>query len=139
MDAGMLRRGAVIGLLGLVAAALAVFLYHGWPGMNLWWPGCTFYRATGWYCPGCGMSRALRALMHRRYAAAFGYNPLMMTVLPAVVLGMGLEVLAWVRGPGRRTPRLRVGPRVVIGFVVVVVAYWVLRNLPWRPFTLLAP
>jgi len=139
MDDGIRRRALVAGALGLAAVVSAVLLYHYGPGMCAWWPGCTFYRVTGWYCPGCGMTRAMHALLHGRVAAAFGHNPLLMAVLPVVAAGAGLDVLGWIRGPERPTPRLRPSPRVVIGFVVVVMAYWVLRNLPWWPFTWLAP
>ena len=139
MDAGMRRRGLVAGGLALAAVVAGVWLLRGGPDLGVWWPGCMFHRLTGWHCPGCGMTRALCALWHGRVAAAFGYNPLLMSVAPVVAAGVGLEVLAWVRGPERATPRLRPGPRVVIGFVVVVVVYWVLRNLPWWPCTMLAP
>ena len=139
MDSGVLRRAAVVGALAALAVALAVLLYQRGPQLAAWWPGCTFDRLTGWHCPGCGMTRAAYALLHFRVAEAFGHNPLLMTVLPVVVAGFGLELLGWVRGPTRNTPRLRPAPRIVIGFVAVILVYWVLRNLPWWPFTWLAP
>ena len=70
MDDGIRRRALVAGALGLAAVVSAVVLYHYGPGMCAWWPGCTFYRVTGWYCPGCGMTRAMHALLHGRVAAA---------------------------------------------------------------------
>lgn len=139
MDSGIARRTAVVVAAGACLLPLAVLLWRNGPDFAAWWPGCVFYRLTGLHCPGCGMTRAAHALMHLRWAEAFGHNPLLVAVLPAVAAGCGLEVLGWVRGPARETPRLRPGPRVVIAFAAVVVAYWMLRNLPWWPFTLLAP
>lgn len=38
--------------------------------------GCVFVYFWGIPCPGCGMTRALLALLRLDFAAAFGYNPL---------------------------------------------------------------
>lgn len=38
--------------------------------------GCVFLHFFGIPCPGCGMTRALRALLRLDFAAAFAYNPL---------------------------------------------------------------
>ena len=66
-------------------------------------------------------------------------NPLMVPLVPLVLAGIGMEVLAWVRGPERRTPRLRLGMWGTIALAVAVILFMVLRNLPWWPFTLLGP
>ncbi len=36
---------------------------------------CTIYRLTGWYCPGCGGTRALKALLHGHLIASILYHP----------------------------------------------------------------
>lgn len=38
-----------------------------------------------------------------------------------------------------RLPRIPLTPKIIVGLVVLVLAYWVLRNVPIYPFTLLAP
>ena len=38
--------------------------------------GCVFLYFLGIPCPGCGMTRALRALLRLDFVAAFTYNPL---------------------------------------------------------------
>ena len=35
-------------------------------------PGCPFLGLTGWFCPGCGSSRAIRALVSGDVARAAG-------------------------------------------------------------------
>ncbi len=37
---------------------------------------CIFRRATGFPCPGCGMTRAVLAALHGDFSAAFAYHPL---------------------------------------------------------------
>ena len=97
------------------------------------------HELTGLHCAGCGMTRAASCLLHGRWWEALRMNPLMVPLMPLVLAGIGMEVVAWVRGPGRRTPRLRLGMRGTIALAVVFILFMVLRNLPWWPFTWLAP
>ncbi len=123
-----------VGVLVLMVA-LGWLRQHGPVG---WLPPCTFHRLTGLHCPGCGMTRATFAALHGRFGLAFRANPVGMVLLPLVIIGLGLEVLGWARA--KPLPwRLSLGAYggwVVAGTVVV---FWLLRNLPWWPFTLLAP
>jgi len=129
----------VVGVAGAVLAGLAGVLYRMGPGLGGFGPGGMMYRATGFYCAGCGMTRAAYHLLHFEPVQAFHSNPLMVLLLPLVAAGIAMEVLAWVRGPERPTPRLRPHWRVTVALVVLLLAYGVVRNFPWWPFTLLAP
>lgn len=96
---------------------------------------CIFRELTGFYCIGCGLTRALHALVHGDIVRAFGMNPLAMLVLPMVPL-----LVAHSQGwrPRALEPLMRVimEPKL---WLVVLPVYWIARNLPWYPFTLLAP
>ncbi len=48
-------------------------------------PGCTFRRLTGLECPGCGGTRALRALISGEPWAALRYNPFIIAALPILL------------------------------------------------------
>ncbi len=135
----MKSRLGVVGAAGAVLAVLAVVLYRVGPGLGGFGPGCMMYDATGFYCAGCGMTRAAYHVLHFELAEAFRLNPLMVLLLPVLAVGIAMEVLAWVRGPERATPRLRLHWRVTVALVVVLLAYGVVRNFPWWPFTLLVP
>jgi hypothetical protein len=125
-----------LGVLGL--AWLAVVLRDRGPAGLPYYPGCMFRKWTGLNCPGCGMTRASYAVLHGDLATAFAMNPLGMVVLPLALVGIALELAGWVRG---RPPsyRLSLGTRGTWALVVLVFVYWIARNLPWWPFTLLAP
>lgn len=94
-----------------------------------------FYHFTGLYCPGCGMTRAAHALVHGDLAQAVAMNPL----LPVLLLALPLLVL---HSLGYRLP---VPQRAIAAltsakfWLPLLGGFWVLRNLPWPPFSWLAP
>ena len=130
------RAGAVaLGL--MVLGSAAYFLAKLGPHQS-WLPGCLFHRLTGWHCPGCGMTRAAHAALHGEFAKAFYFNPVGMILLPLALVGIGIEITGWVRGQSLPF-RLSVGVRGGWVIVALLVLFWILRNLPWWPFSLLTP
>lgn len=123
-----------VGALGLTAAAWSLFD----AGPVGWLPRCVFHQLTGLHCPGCGMTRATFAVLHGQLGLAFRCNPLGVVLLPLTVVGLVPELWGWVRN---KPPRYRLALGPYGGWVIVwaVLAFWLLRNLPWWPFTLLAP
>ncbi|MBC8003272.1 MAG: DUF2752 domain-containing protein [Opitutaceae bacterium] len=127
---------AALGALGLVIAAF--LLHRSGPSGLPWWHGCVFHQLTGLNCPGCGMTRAAYAMLHGRVGEAFRFNPLGMVLLPVASLGAGIEIVGWIRG--KPLPfRLRAGVKGAWVIVAIIIGFGILRNLPWWPFTLLAP
>ena len=101
------------------------------------YPTCPFRALTGGYCPGCGTLRALHQLLRGDVAAAFGYNPLAMLLLPVLVYaGLSLSLLV-ARGRGLR--KVVVPGSWIWGLLGVVLVFWALRNVPAAPFSALAP
>lgn len=124
---------------GAVALLAACWFLAGHGPANMpFLPRCAFHSVTGLNCPGCGMTRAAYAALHGRIGEAFWMNPLGVILLPMVLLGIGLETVGWMRG--RPLPvRLHFGSAGAWCLVGGIFAFWMLRNLPWFPFTLLAP
>ncbi|WP_345781332.1 DUF2752 domain-containing protein [Pseudoxanthomonas sp.] len=119
-----------------MVAAGAWVLRHVDPNLpNNLLPKCVFHSVTGYWCPGCGMTRALHALVHGDVLTALHMNPLGMLMLPALP---AMLFWSWGWQPRVLQPVMRwlMDPRV---WLAVIPAYWLLRNLPWFPFTLLAP
>jgi len=98
-------------------------------------PPCMFRAFTGWYCVGCGMTRMLHALAHGDVLRAFAMNPLAMLLLCLAPLLTAWK-LGWRPAAMRPLVALLSQPRF---WLVLLPAYWIARNLPWFPFTLLAP
>ena len=61
-----------LGLTGAVGFAVARFV----PVARLPFWGCALRRATGWPCPGCGLTRVADHLAHFRFGPAWEANPL---------------------------------------------------------------
>ncbi len=126
-------------LLRLLAWALfplvvLVLLYRCDPAT---YPPCPFHALTGLYCPGCGSLRALRQLLHGNLRAALGLNALMVLSVPFLAYAFAAQGLAAL---GRRLlPRPFLPAWVIWSLLGVIVAYWVLRNVPVYPFSVLAP
>ncbi|OUO81224.1 hypothetical protein B5F53_01230 [Blautia sp. An249] len=99
---------------------------------------CFFHSLTGFYCPGCGTGRALSALIHGDVFRAFRNNVLLLPAIPIVGWYFFQQYLylvfhkdyIWMPKVSLRTYYL---------IMLIILGYWVLRNLPWFPFTLLAP
>jgi len=123
------------GLLTIGAGAFVVGYFN--PTTAGFFPVCPLYTLTGIHCPGCGLTRGFHALFHGDFLPALHYNAL----LPVFALFFGL-IFVWlflivVRGRGlswRIFP-----PSAMYGFLILAAAFFVLRNLPFYPFTLLAP
>jgi hypothetical protein len=101
------------------------------------YPSCPFYFLTGFYCPGCGTLRALHQLLHGRLLAAFRYNPLTVLVLPFLIYAAIRKVTGLLTG--RRLPQIYIRSVWIWVVFVVVLGFWILRNIPVYPFTMLAP
>lgn len=129
------RRWFLLGGLCLLAAApLARDL---WPLVNELVPRCPFHVLTGLHCPGCGTWRALSAFVQGDWRLAAACNPILCLAVP-------LLAWEWCRPPASPVqstaqPERRRFPATSRLVLLVVCTYWILRNVPLFPFTLLAP
>jgi hypothetical protein len=126
-------RAAAVAAVALTGALLLRQLDPTRPGGLL--PPCPFFVLTGLYCPGCGTTRALHALAHFDLAGALAMNPLLVLCLP--LMAWLLADLAGWRPAALAALRTRLTD--ARPWAVVVIAYAVARNLPWPPFSWLAP
>lgn len=119
--------------LGLVAGCVTMGLVDPTGGPVL----CPFRAATGWYCPGCGSTRMLHHVFTGRLDLAVGDNPLALLALPLTLWWVFIALTAWTGGPRWTEPQFTAIQVWFLAFVVI--GFWILRNIPVSPFTLLAP
>ncbi len=97
-----------------------------------WYPKCVFYQATGLHCPGCGGTRAMRALAHGEVGLAIRCNPLLIVGLPIMISMIAIQRRRE-RAGGLASPRLA----WVLFFIMIV--YFIGRNIPSPTNSPLAP
>ena len=124
-------------MLPLTAAVLALLLAMALSLLEQG-PPCWFYKLTGLHCPGCGTGRAAVAVLNGDLALAFRNQPLMMILIPFVFYYLLKVYIAYVFGRDV-LPFFKIGTKFAIGLLIVILLYWVLRNISIAPFTYLAP
>lgn len=107
------------------------------PAASGLYPPCPFRLLTGLNCPGCGTLRGLHQLLHGHPLAALDLNPLLILGLP--FMGYVFLSYALVTIRGRGLPRVFIPTPLIWAMFWFIIAFWVLRNIPVYPFTLLAP
>lgn len=117
--------------------SLVLFYFFINPNEANFFPECPLYYTTGIYCPGCGSQRATHQLLNFNVFGVLQKNVLYFISL--LILGYHLTVLGinalfkkniynYVNHPKT--------PLVILGIIVI---FWILRNIPYYPFNLLAP
>jgi hypothetical protein len=96
-------------------------------------PTCPTKALLGIDCPGCGSMRMLYSLMHGDLFAAARFNALGLAALVFVVWAY----LAWTYGrvTGRRITSWQHGRWSAMVTLTLVLGWFVLRNIPFAPFT----
>lgn len=131
-------RGALLAFAAVGAAAGVFLLAAVPPTADSYYPRCHLHTLTGLHCPGCGTTRALHAALNGRLLQSLAYNALVVVVLPVVGWALVRSLRAWVAD--RPAPPLtRRVDRWLWALAGLMVAFAVARNLPWFPFTVLAP
>jgi hypothetical protein len=79
INSGNARFAGILLASALVGVTAVVFFFN--PATHTFYPVCEFHRLTGLNCPGCGMTRALYALLHGKILTALRDNSLFILVL----------------------------------------------------------
>ncbi|QIY84146.1 DUF2752 domain-containing protein [Chryseobacterium sp. NEB161] len=79
-------------VVAFVVVIIAVYYFLN-PSDSSLFLSCPLKSVTGYDCPGCGSQRALHALLHGRFAEAFGFNPLFVISIPLVLL---ILLISWI-------------------------------------------
>lgn len=121
----MLAPAVTIGLLSAATVALHVRDPHESGS----WGFCPS-AALGFYCPGCGGLRGVNDLTNGDVGAAASSNLAFVLVLPFLLVGLAVWVVARWRGRPVEVPD-RVVRTVAYGGLALLAVFTVLRNLPF--------
>jgi hypothetical protein len=107
------------------------------PAETTFIPMCPCRLLTGLYCPGCGSLRAIHAMTRLRIDRALGYNPLLVFFVPLFIWFFAANLVTACWGPEKI--KFSLPPAFAKSLLLIIVAYFVIRNIPAYPFTLLQP
>ncbi len=97
---------------------LTAFIRQGFP--------CLFQLFTGYYCPGCGGTRATVFLLHGEIGKSFQYHPLVLYMALVAVVELGSFALSrMLKKPKLFVERYAMFTYIGIGIVVV---NWIFKN-----------
>ncbi len=100
-------------------------------------PKCPLYAITGIYCPGCGSQRATHELLNFNITGVLEQNVLYFIGL--LVFGYHLTVTGLRVFFKKNIYNYLYHPNTPRIILVVVILFWILRNIPAYPFNVLAP
>ena len=91
---------------------------------------CLFYEITGYYCPGCGITRLLFSLLKLDFYQAFRYNPLIFILI--IITG-----IYWlVKFILKKFINISIAIPNYVYYIllVIVIIFGILRNIPMFDF-----
>ena len=114
-------------LVAILSVLLAIYFIFD-PSEHIWFPKCMLYMLTGLQCPACGSQRALSALLHGSIVEALNYNWFIIISLPyggaiAMTMIFKSELMS-------KLERILLHRYVVATFLVIYIAWWIIRNIP---------
>jgi len=121
----------------LVILVIAFLYFFVNPSSVNYFPKCPLYVTTGIYCPGCGSQRATHELLHLHFLGVFKQNALY--VLGLLILIYHIVVNSLNSFFHKKIYNYIYHPKTPWILLIIIFVFWILRNLPFYPFNLLAP
>ncbi len=91
---------------------------------------CLFYEITGYYCPGCGITRLLFSFLKLDFYQAFRYNPLIFILI--IITGIYWLVKFILKK--FMNISIEIPNYVYYILLVIVIIFGILRNIPMFDF-----
>lgn len=124
----------------LILFACFIWLYNPLEAENRnFYLFCPLNKLTGIYCPGCGSTRAMEALLHLDILKAIRDNALMVFVLGPITVYSMLKGYLKILFRRDILPPIVLRKTSIIMIAVIVFIFTILRNIPVWPFFYLIP
>lgn len=130
------KRHVLIAFAVAITGSLLYFYFD--PAYSRYFPPCPFHTLTGLFCPGCGSQRAFHDLLHGNVLSSADHNLLFTAALPILGYSAVAQVSTILFGK-RMGQHLFYSTGFAVLVLVLVTAFWLLRNVNSVPFTWLAP
>ena len=120
------RRVFIYGLIMGLPAIAAIFAYT-YAAPYIGPDRCRFLTVTGFYCPGCGCTRAVRAFLHGHFISSFLYNPVVMYCMVLYIFYEGSHLLEILHVPRIKGLKFRYG--YIYTGIGILFANWIIKNV----------
>lgn len=135
-----MKKTLVSFLLFLLPVLLGILYYQYYmESGDVWSVQCLFHDITGWQCPGCGGQRAFYYLLHGQVLLALRHNLLIVIILPILLYCYFIVGQIYLVRNKKYVKYLNLKPWYAYAFLVILLLFFFLRNIPLFPFTLLSP
>ncbi|WP_423242460.1 DUF2752 domain-containing protein [Zhouia spongiae] len=127
----------IIGIICLSGLSLYFFIDPGTSQIDIF-PECPFHALTGLHCPGCGTQRAIHDYLNGNIIDGIKHNLL----VPVVVFLILYKCYVYLfKKLYNREPENNIleYSKLSLIVLVLVLSFWILRNIPTVPFCYLAP
>jgi Protein of unknown function (DUF2752) len=116
--------------LAIFAAAAVLYLFP--PEIYHFYPQCPVFRYLHVYCPGCGATRALAALLHGQIRAALHYNALAVFLIAPALYCLVKTYVRILCGDSISWPQL--SPATINMILFAAFLFAVIRNSSYFAF-----
>lgn len=116
-----------LGIIFAVLVTITVFLFPLLQDL-IQLPPCWFHLITGYYCPGCGGTRALRALFHGHFLQAVWFHPFVPYTAVVYLYFMVTQTVERI-SRGRFPIGMRYHNYLVWTAVVLILGNFILKNV----------
>ena len=87
---------------------------------------CIFYKITGLYCPGCGITRLLFALVNLEFYESFKYNPWIFILIVLGLFYLICKLFIFLKFK----KIIKIPNYVYITLIIISIIFGIFRNIP---------
>ncbi len=121
----------------VIGIVVLVVIYKNFNPLHFLFPRCPVNMLTGLYCPGCGSQRSLHAIFNFDIQEAFSHNILVTVFVFAFIIDVIFMIFKIEKyRPSYFLKYNKYASRIILYLFII---FTVLRNIPFYPFTILAP
>ena len=98
---------------------------------------CLFFSISNFYCPGCGTQRAIHSFLKGDMIQGIRHN--YMFILVFLVISYQATIFILDKLYSKKHLNLLHKSKTTNTIFILVILFWILRNIPYYPFRELAP
>lgn len=133
-----MKRILVYGFATLLPLLVVVYFYSYYNNQSPFSIKCIFHEVTGLWCPGCGGQRAFSLLAHGHILQSLRFNLLLPFAL-YICTQLYYSIIGNIFLGKTMSSNLHLPTSFARNFLIFLLVYSILRNIPLSPFIYLAP